>query len=193
MISKKDFLINYYRNFNVLTSEEIEEIVSQYELVKIERNHILQKEGKISKYSYLVEKGLLIDYTYNQNGEIQVLNFIPEKYWAGGGVNYNVNGVYTKSIENSKLFRIESTILENLYTKNKELAFLEVKLLRMALKSMKLRMLNSISKPTLYNYQQLLLKFPDIEQRVSQKLISSYLGVTPQFFSKMKANYLKNS
>lgn len=193
MATNKDFLIHYYQNFNVLTPVEIEEIVSKYELITVERDHILQKEGKISKYSYLVEKGLLIDYVYNQDGEMQVLNFIPEKYWAGGGINYNVHGVYTKSIENSKLFRIESAVLESFYTKNKEVAFLEVKLLRMALKAMKQRMLNSISKPALYNYQQLLLKFPDIEQRASQKLISSYLGVTPQFFSKMKANYLKNS
>ena len=34
-------------------------------------------------------------------------------------------------------------------------------------------------------------KYPDLIQKVPQKQIASYLGVTPEFFSKMKSKMLR--
>ncbi len=190
--SKKKFLFDYYRKYKTFTPEEIDEIVEHYEYLEIDKNQILQKNAQLSKYTYLVIEGMLINYIYDYNGNKVVLNFIPEHYWAGGGENYNLKDVSIQSIQPTKLFRIKNDILEKFYESNEKYAFTEVRLLRNAFKSLKLRMLNSVSKPAIYNYEQLLLKFPAIEQRVPQKYIASFLGVTPQFFSKMRNEYLKN-
>lgn len=192
MNSQKKFLLDYYKKYKAFTLEEIDEIIDLYEYIEIDKNQLLQKNAQLSKYTYLVIEGMLINYTYDYNGNKVVLNFIPEKYWAGGGKNYNLEDVYIQSIEPTRLFRIKNEILENFYENNEKYAYTEVRLLRNAFKSLKLRMLNSVSKPAIYNYEQLLIKFPGIEHRVSQKYIASFLGVTPQFFSKMLAEYLKS-
>ena len=188
----KQFLFDYYQKYKAFTSQEIDRIIEYYEYVEIDKNQLLQKNGQFSKYTYLVIEGMLINYTYDYNGNKVVLNFIPEKYWAGGGKHYNIEDVYIQSVEPTKLFRIKNDVLENFYKNNEKYAFTEVRLLRNAFKSLKLRMLHSVSKPTIYNYEQLLIKFPGIENRVPQKYIASFLGVTPQFFSKMRTDYLKN-
>ncbi|WP_298902594.1 hypothetical protein [uncultured Psychroserpens sp.] len=189
---QKQFLFDYYKKYKTFTPEEIDEIIKHYEYIEIDKNQLLQKNAQLSKYTYLVIEGMLINYTYDYNGNKVVLNFIAEKYWAGGGKHYNLEGVYIQSIEPTKLFRIRNEVLENFYENNEKYAFTEVKLVRNAFKALKLRMLHYVSKPAIFNYEQLLLKFPGIEHRVSQKYIASYLGVTPQFFSKMRTKYLQN-
>ena len=192
MDSHKKFLIDYYRKYKAFTPKEIDEIIEHYECIEVGKNQHLQKDGQMSKYSYLVIKGMLINYTYGYKGNQIVLNFVPEKYWAGGGKDYNLEDVCTQSVEPTQLFRIKSTALEKFYASNDKFAYTEVRLLRNAFKSLKLRMLNIVSKPAIYNYEQLIIKHPGIEHRVPQKYIASYLGVTPQFFSKMRTEYLKN-
>ncbi|MDY8135429.1 hypothetical protein [Aquimarina sp. 2201CG5-10] len=192
MNSKKEFLFNYYQKYKAFSREEIDTILKHYEYIEVDKNQILHSDANLSKYTYLVIEGMLINYTYDYNGNKIVLNFIPEKYWAGGGEKYNLKGVSIQSVEHTKLFRIKNEVLESFYESNEKYAFTEVQLVRNAFKSLKLRMLNSVSKPTIYNYEQLLLKFPGIDNRVPQKYIASFLGVTPQFFSKMKTEYLQN-
>lgn len=189
---KKKFLLDYYQNYTSFSLEEIEQVIDHYEYIEIEKDQLLQKSGQFSKFSYIVMEGILVNYVYDYNGKKAVINFAPERHWAGGGVSYNHEGMYTQSLEPTKLLRIKYAILEHWYENNQKFAFVEVKLVRNAFKALKLRMLESISKPAIYNYERLLIKFPGIEHRVPQKYIASYLGVTPQFFSKMRAEYLKN-
>ncbi len=191
MDPQEKFLLNYYQNYTDFSPGEIGDIIEHYEYVEIAKNQFLQKNGQLSKFTFLVMEGLLMNYTYDYNGNQVVLNFVPEKYWAGGGKFYNLEGVSIQSLEPTKLFRIKSAVLEELYQKNEKFAFIEVNLVRNAFKALKLRMLDSVSKPAIYNYEQLLTKHPGIAQRVPQKYIASYLGVTPQFFSKMRAEYLR--
>jgi CRP-like cAMP-binding protein len=39
-------------------------------------------------------------------------------------------------------------------------------------------------------YHDLLLKHPQVLQRISQKYIANYIGVTPEFLSKMRKSFL---
>jgi hypothetical protein len=40
-------------------------------------------------------------------------------------------------------------------------------------------------------FEKMCKKYPTLIQRVPQKHLASYIGVTPEFFSKMKARLLK--
>ena len=118
--SKKQFLFDYYQKYKAVSTAEIDEIIEHYEYLEIDKNQILQKNAQLSKYTYLVIDGMLINYTYDYNGNKVVLNFIPEKYWAGGGENYNLKGISIQSVEPTKLFRIKNDILENFYKNNEK-------------------------------------------------------------------------
>ena len=40
-------------------------------------------------------------------------------------------------------------------------------------------------------FEKFCVKYPDLIQKVPQKQIASFMGVTPEFFSKMKSRILK--
>jgi CRP-like cAMP-binding protein len=42
-------------------------------------------------------------------------------------------------------------------------------------------------------YRSFCTRFPDFNQRVPQYMVASYLGVTPQFISRLRAKYARIS
>jgi CRP-like cAMP-binding protein len=186
---EKELFYNYFKNFSLYGEGEVDGFIDYFECVEIEKDKILQEKGRPNEFTYLVIEGCLITYSYKANGDLVVLDIIPENNWVTGGTMYTIEGIYIKSVESTKLFRADTNALENLKLKNNN-NYKEIIALREALKALQLRLLNNLTKPAVYNYQELLKRFPNIEQRLSQKYLASYLGVTPQFFSKMRTEYL---
>jgi CRP-like cAMP-binding protein len=56
-----------------------------------------------------------------------------------------------------------------------------------------LRVLQRLSMPAELRYTNFLKKYPEIIQQVSQKNIASYLGITPEFLSAIRAKAKKKS
>jgi len=54
-----------------------------------------------------------------------------------------------------------------------------------------LRVLQNLSMPAEERYANFLAKYPAIAQRLTQKQIASYLGITPEFLSSIRRNISK--
>jgi CRP-like cAMP-binding protein len=52
------------------------------------------------------------------------------------------------------------------------------------------RINTNLSQPSEGRYHLFTQTYPGLESRIPQKYIASYIGVTPEFFSQMKANML---
>jgi hypothetical protein len=48
------------------------------------------------------------------------------------------------------------------------------------------RLLENMSLPAVQRYKNLTKKYPKIVEKVPQKLIASFLGITPEFLSKLR-------
>jgi len=53
------------------------------------------------------------------------------------------------------------------------------------------RLMDNLSLTAEERFEKFCKKYPSLIQRLPQKQIASYIGVTPEFFSKMKARLLK--
>jgi CRP-like cAMP-binding protein len=53
------------------------------------------------------------------------------------------------------------------------------------------RLMDNLSLTAEERYEKFCKKYPSLIQKLPQKQIASYIGVTPEFFSKMKARMLK--
>jgi ribosomal protein L10 len=49
-----------------------------------------------------------------------------------------------------------------------------------------------MSSPALERYQHFVETYPDIIQRVPQRMIASYLGITPEALSRLRKEISKN-
>jgi CRP-like cAMP-binding protein len=54
-----------------------------------------------------------------------------------------------------------------------------------------LRMIQKLSLPAEERYVHFLDKYPQIAEKITQKQIASYLGITPEFLSTIRANRAK--
>ena len=53
------------------------------------------------------------------------------------------------------------------------------------------RLMDNLSLSAEERFEKFCKKYPTLIQKVSQKNVASYIGVTPEFFSKMKSRLLK--
>lgn len=157
------------------------------------RQPVLQ-EGMVCRQSVFVARGLLRSYTNDKNGMEHVLSFAPEGWWIADMYSYisgNPGTLNIECIEDSSLLILSKENQDLLYEKVPKFERYFRILIENSLVSAQQRVLDNLSLSAEERFEKFCNKFPDLIQRVSQKQLASYIGVTPEFFSKMKNRFLK--
>jgi CRP-like cAMP-binding protein len=166
-------------------------------IMEVNKGAILQKEGDKKQKSYLVKKGLLRSYTIDEKGREHIYMFAPEG-WIVSDLEAQTSGegcmLYIDCLEDSTVECLEQRHSEHFIKntseeeKNKQILSL---LKRVAVLQKRVLLLMSASAKTRYlNFKK---TYPNISQRVPQKMIASYLGITPEALSKIKSELLYES
>lgn len=150
--------------------------------IKINKGQILQKNGELNTKIYHVQSGLLRSYFIDENGKEHIFMFAPEGW---------VIGDYTSPKEPSTLF---IDVLEDasviVFEKNiKKETDGERLIKRMSV--LQKRVIQLMSSSAIERYEDFIATYPDISQRVPQRMIASYLGITPEALSKVKGERKK--
>ena len=162
---------------------------------KIPKGTILQRAGTRYPKVYSVKKGLLRSYTIDSKGKEHVFMFAPED-WIVSDINAIVNKAITPffvdAVEDSEVIELPLNIDEQLENATpisyKEELF---RILR-RVSVLQQRVLMLMSESALYRYQHFLETYPNIVERAPQKMIASYLGITPQALSKIRSDWAKS-
>ena len=96
-----------------------------------------------------------------------------------------------QALEDSELLIIQKDALDKLLNEVPALNSYFRKLYAGAIIGNKERLLNVLSTKVEERYLRFVKKYPQLENRVPQYLIASYLGVTPEFFSRVKSKLPK--
>jgi len=91
-------------------------------------------------------------------------------------------------LEDSKIIELDFYFLERLYLEIPKFERFFRILFQNAYVREQLRSLHNISFTTEKRYRRFIEKYPAIVEKVTQKQIASYLGVTPEFLSSIKRN-----
>ena len=151
--------------------------------------HLIQA-GDICKYTYFVNRGLIRLYDINKKGIEKNTLFAREEWWVSDLYSFHSQkpGTYfLQTLEDSEVFQLSKHAMENLLLEIPKLERYWRILHINAFISQQERVMHMISKTAEVRYLDFIQKFPDAELRISQKHIASYLGITPEFLSKMKS------
>lgn len=176
-----------------ILEEEWEDIKSYWKTLKAKRNEHLTQIGKVEHYFYFVHDGVLRGYSFNDGNEVTV----------GFSYNGDYSGAYDsfleqtpsdfaiQAISDADLLRIHYTDLMKLYDKYKCMErwgkiFNSNILIGMARRQVEARSYSAEEK-----FERLAKDSPHIFQLVSQKHLASYLGMTPETFSRLRKQRLK--
>ena len=177
-----------------LSELEKELILSKIEVKNYKAKTVLLNAGEICKHSYFVNSGILRSFNINDNIVEYVLHFACEGWWIGDMyslLSQKPGNLFIEVNEDAEVVILSKENQEELYLKIPKLERFFRILTENSLVAHQERLMDNLSLSAEERFEKFCSKYPTLIQRVPQKQIASYIGVTPEFFSKMKAKMLK--
>jgi CRP-like cAMP-binding protein len=177
-----------------LTSEEQERVLALTEIEHYKTKAVLLKEGETCTHSFFVTKGILRNYTIDENGVEHVVSFACPGWWIADMYSYlsQLPGhSYIEVNEDAEVLLLSKENQEKLFTEVPKMERFFRILIENSLVANQQRMIDNMTFTAEARYDKFSKKYPDLIHCLPQKQIASYIGVTPEFFSKMKARLLK--
>jgi len=181
-----------FKNFDmhiVLDAAETEHIKQKLQHKTVKKNTVLLNAGETCRNIYFVNKGCLRIFNIDEQGEEHNVLFYPENWWAVDITSFSEQApaFYTLSaLEDTELFYLSYSVLEQLYIDVPKLERFFRILVQNGFNLHQQRITSNLSKSAEERYALFRHQYPKLEQRIAQKQIASYLGITPVFLSMIR-------
>ena len=154
---------------------------------------ILQSAGQKFAKAFYVKKGLLKSYIIDEKGKEHIFMFASEGWIVSDIESQAFNNetvLFIEAIENSEVVIIEvSDFSQSEKNMNEFNSILEALTKRIGV--MQRRILTLMSASARERYEYFLQTYPELPNRVPQKMIASYLGITPEALSTIRHKITK--
>lgn len=183
-------LIQNLTKYVTLTPEEIEIIQSLFAYRKFRKRQYVQQQGDVTRLETFVLKGITRTYEVDDAGQEHVVQFGVEDWWVGDLYSFLTETPTTFNIdclEDTEVLQITKQDLEQLYQRVPKMERHFRILVQNAFIATTRRLATSLSRSAAERYEDFIKRYPHIEQRVPNHQIASYLGITPQSLSRIRA------
>lgn len=181
-------LVHNITSVVTFTNEQLKAIKGAFEVRHLKKKEYLLCPGTVSNQLYFVSSGCLRVYTLNDSREI-ITQFGIKGWCVNDLISYVSKKPATQfiqAIEPSAILQIHRNSLQKLYNEVPAFErFIRIKF-ENAHAVLQERHLKSISLSAKERYDQFRSQYPDLEQRVPQYMIASYLGITKEFLSYLR-------
>jgi len=178
-----------------LTVEELELIDVYFEVRKLKKKEFLLQNGKVCNFIGFIADGIMRHF-HIKDGVEKTCDISFENSWITDFQSFTHNTscvMNLQALEDTTVFVIRKENLYKLYNEcNKYETFGRLMAERVAQRATELVMSLSSEKPE-ERFQNLIQKRPDLFQRVPQKYIANFLGVSPESLSRIRNRVLKKS
>ena len=145
----------------------------------IKKGQIIQREGEMNSKVYFVKSGLLRSYSIDKKGKEHIFMFAPEEWVVSDNLPPGEPcGLFIDALEDSIVVERKKIVVRDTQVDTTKL------FKRMGVLQKRIIMLMSSS--AIERYEHFIETYPQIVQRVPQRMIASYLGITPEALSKVK-------
>lgn len=171
---------------------QVKEIIQAFHREHFRKKEIIFVQGERNTRHYFIQKGLLRLYLIDPNGkEINIL-FARENQVIGDLATPDPTSFYLGTTEDSIVYSIEDAPLRKLLDQiNVDPSFDPSGGFRRSYLHIQNRLVSILSNSAEENYLEFQQRFPDLIQRLPQYHIASYLGISPEFLSKIIARTSK--
>lgn len=172
-----------------LDSGEAAYVQSVLQQMKVKKNAQVLLSGAQCKNIYFVDEGCLRIYYTDQLGNEHNISFCPENWWAVDMSSFSrrIPAFYSISaLVDSTLFYLSYQELEKLYELVPKFERFFRILTQNGFDLYQQRITSGLSQSAEERYLQFQKQYPKLEQRIAQKHIASYLGITPVFLSRLR-------
>ena len=186
-------LLDYINKYIDLTADEQEVLLQNVTYRKYLKGQFVVQQGDVCKHESFVVKGCLKTFYVDPEGQEHIVMFAIENRWTadlGSLITQTPADYNVQCLENCELIQFSYEKLEELYQLIPKLERLFRIILQKAFVASEKRIIRNFSLPAKERYLQFRKQYPQIEQRVPQYMIASYLGITKEFLSKIRSQLI---
>jgi len=146
------------------------------------------QEGDVNRYACFVTDGCLRSYSIDKNGFEHVLQFAPPGWWISDMYSFieqKPATLYIDAVDDSTVLLLHKPDLEKLYLQVPKFEHFFRVLAEKSLATYQHRLINNLSLSARERYENFCQLYPSLIQCLPQKQVAAYIGVTPEFLSKM--------
>jgi CRP-like cAMP-binding protein len=189
---------NHFEMFNSfirsqveMTDADLESFNQKCEIVEFTKGALIMKAGEPQQNLYFITKGIVKNYIETEAGETKIYNFRTEGMQVTGYASYNYRDnlkalVNVGCIEDCIMIQVPFSTIKYVIEHIKSGERLGRFMAECHVIDMLNYIINRDSKSIIERYDLLEIEYPNIQQRIPQRLIASYLGITPVHLSNLK-------
>jgi CRP-like cAMP-binding protein len=188
-------LLEYINKFVSLTLEEETILRSKIVHRRYLKDQYIAQQGDICKSANFIISGCTKTFYMDPEGQEHIVMFSIEDWWTsdlGSFITQAPGDFNVQCLEVTHLIQFTHDNIEELYRQIPKLERLFRKIIERAFVASQKRIIRNFSLTAKERYQIFKQTFPEIDQRVPQYMIASYLGISKEFLSKIKSQIIKN-
>jgi CRP-like cAMP-binding protein len=193
-MSGPELLIQSLEKHVALNPQEQHRVLLAFTSLQLKKRDFFLRAGEVCKHVAFVLNGCLRSYAVDEQGFEHNLQFAPEGWWItdmNSIINHTEARLNIDAVEDSQALLLSRDQQESLL---KEVPKIERFFRIISEKSMAgshKRLIDQVSVNAQERYLNFCQQYPGLIQRLPQKQIASYIGVTPEFLSKIKSDLLR--
>ncbi|MEW2920410.1 Crp/Fnr family transcriptional regulator [Muricauda sp. ANG21] len=156
----------------------------------LHKGDYLLRNGEVCKNdNYIISGALKAFYINSDKGKEEILYFSIDDWWATDILSFQRQrpSLYNiQALEETRLLQINYQSFQNMLVAIPKLERYFRVILEVYLGSLQRRIIVGNTYDAAYRYSTFLKDYPKIVQKVPQYLIASYLGVSPEFISRIR-------
>lgn len=188
-------LINYFERTASLDETEKQAVRDLFVPNTYKRKEFALREGEICRQFTFVAKGCLRMYKVDDKGNTHILHFGSEDRIVLDAVSFREQSpsyLYIDALEPTEVLQISPENLRKLYLENPKFNFIVREMLEVYLSAVQKRLMQYMSSTGEERYLEFLKLYPQLANRLPQTQIAAYLGVTPEYLSKIRNDITKS-
>jgi CRP-like cAMP-binding protein len=173
-----------------LTDEEFAFVISHFTFRKVKKHQFVIQAGDPVNYFYFVASGLFKLSHTDANDKEHILHFATEEWWVGDYRAWFTKAKATMSLdclEDANVFCLTLEDSEKLFAGLQKMEHFFLQKSHYSYMASQDRILSLLTSSAKERYEQLLLLYPSLIQRVNKTLLASYLGVSRETLSRLSS------
>ncbi len=182
-------IIDHFQKYLPLTDAEREMILARAKQRNIKRRQMILQEGFTCRHYTYIMKGCFKMYGVDDRGVEHNIQFAAEGDWIadiGSFHSKKTSKLFIEAVEPSEIIQIEQQDLYFLYINIPKLDRIFKVIIENKYVELQNRVLQNISSTAQQRYSNFLEQYPQLASRLPNVQIASYLGITPEFLSKIR-------
>ncbi|WP_264206806.1 Crp/Fnr family transcriptional regulator [Flavobacterium shii] len=187
-------LIKYFEKLIPLSQDEKALVNEKFQMRLYRKKQYALQEGDICSHLHFIVRGCLRMYKIDPKGNTHILDFAAENWWISDIGSYHSvlpSEMNIDAIEDTMVFQISYKNLITLYTQAPKFNLIFRVLIENSYVALQKRLLQNISSTAEERYNYFLETYPHLINRLPQTQIAAFVGITPEFVSRLRNRRIK--